>query len=133
MAGIIKKKKLAYGKRRRKKKSKTYDAYTAAMADPAEATVDADVPSVVMAAAIFEVLPSSCVIIFMALPLEDTSRPTSWKTARMVQARDLQVSKEKAKRLIVKGKLAKSNAATTNANAATKKAKDQLPAVKASR
>ena len=46
MAGIIKKKKSAYGKRR-KKKSKTYDAYTAAMADPSEATVDADVPSVV--------------------------------------------------------------------------------------
>ena len=51
----------------------------------------------------------------------------------MVQARDRQITKEKAKRLIVEGKLAKSNAATTNANAATKKAKDQLPAVKASR
>ena len=50
----------------------------------------------------------------------------------MVQARDRQIAKEKVKRLIVEGKIAKSNAATTLANAATKKAKDQLCAVKAS-
>ena len=36
MADIIKKKKSAYGKRK-KEKSKTYDAYKAAMADRAEA------------------------------------------------------------------------------------------------
>ena len=51
----------------------------------------------------------------------------------MVQARDRQIAKEKTKRLIVKGNLDKSNAATTKANSATKKAKDQLRAVKASR
>ena len=67
------------------------------------------------------------------LPPEDTSRPAIWKTVRMVQACDRQIAKEKAKRLIIKGKLAKSNAATTKANVATKKAKDQLRAVKASR
>ena len=44
--------------------------------------------------------------------------------------RDRRIAKEKAKRLIVKGKLAKSNVATTKANAATNKAKDQLCAVK---
>ena len=66
------------------------------------------------------------------LPLEDTSRPEIWKTARMVQARDHQITKEKAKWLIVEGKLANFNSATTKANAATKKAKDQLRAVKAS-
>ena len=51
----------------------------------------------------------------------------------MVQALDRQIAKEKAKRLIIVGKLAKSNAATTLSNTATKKAKDQLYAVKASR
>ena len=51
----------------------------------------------------------------------------------MVQARERQIAKERAKQLIVKGKLAKSNAATTLANAATKNAKDQLCAVKAIR
>ena len=93
-------------------------------------------PAVVVAAAVvvvFEVPPLSCVDIFTVLPLEDTSRPESWKTARMVQARDRQIAKEKAKRLIVEEKLAKSNAATTKANMATKKAKDLLRAVKASR
>ena len=47
MVGIIKKKKSAYGKRR-KKKSKTYDAYMVAMAAPAEADVHVDVPTVVV-------------------------------------------------------------------------------------
>ena len=188
MAGIIKKEKSAYGKRR-KKNSKTYNAYMAAMAAPAEAAVDDDVPAVVVAAAIVEVPPRSCIYIFTVLPLEDTSRPASWKTARtvhacdrsaaeadvdvdvladvvaaavvevpprscvdiftvlppddtsrpaswktsrMVQARDCQITKEKANRLIFKGKLANSNAATTKANTATKKVKDQLRAVKAS-
>ena len=42
MAGIIKKNKSAYGKRR-KKKPKTYVAYMAAMAAPDEAAVDVDV------------------------------------------------------------------------------------------
>ena len=51
----------------------------------------------------------------------------------MVQARDFQIAKEKVKRLIVEGKLAKSNADTTLANAATKRAKDRLCAVKAGR
>ena len=60
MAGIIKKKKSAYGKRR-KKKSKTYDVYMAAMAACAEAAVDVDVPAVVVAAAVVEVPPHSCV------------------------------------------------------------------------
>ena len=69
----------------------------------------------------------------MVLPPEDTIRPVSWKTARMVQAHDQNIAKERAKRLIVKGKLAKSNTATTKANAATKKANYQLRAVKASR
>ena len=41
----------------------------------------------------------------------------------MVQVRDRQITKEKAKRLIVEGKLAKSNAATTLANAATKRSR----------
>ena len=113
--------------------SKTNDVYMAAMAAPVEAAVDVDVPDVFVAAAVVEVPPRSCVDIFTVLPPEDTSRPASWKTARMVQARDRQIAKEKAKRLIVEGKLAKSNAATTLANAATKKAKDQLCAVKASR
>ena len=49
MAGIIKKKKSAYGKRRNKK-SKTYDAYMSAMAAPAEAAVDFYLPGVVVAA-----------------------------------------------------------------------------------
>ena len=75
MAGIIKKKKSAYGKRR-KKKSKTYDAYMAAMDAPAEVAVDIDVPAVVVAAAVFEVPPISCVGIFTVLPPEDTSCPT---------------------------------------------------------
>ena len=51
----------------------------------------------------------------------------------MVQAHDRQVAKEKAKRLIVEGNLAKYNTDTTKANVATKNAKDQLCAVKASR
>ena len=103
------------------------------MAAPDEAAIDVDVPAVVVAAGVVEVPPRSCVNIFTVLPPEDTSRPTSWKTACMVQARDRQFKKEKSKRLIVKGKLAKSNLATTKANAATKKAKDQLCEVKASR
>ena len=121
MAGIIKKKKSACGKRR-KKKSKTYNAYMAAMAAPAEADVDVDVPAVVVAAAVVEVPPRSCVDIFTVLTPEDTIFPASLKTARMVQARDRQIAKEKAKRLIVEGKLDKSNAATPKANAATNKA-----------
>ena len=68
----------------------------------------------------------------MVLPPEDTIRPVSWKTARMVQARDRQIAKDKANRMIFEGKIANYNAATTKANAATKKAKDQLRAVKAS-
>ena len=71
-----------------KKKSKTYDTYMAAMAAPAEAAVDVDVPTVVVSAAVVEVLPRSCDNIFTVLPPEDTSRPESWKTARTVQARD---------------------------------------------
>ena len=51
----------------------------------------------------------------------------------MVQTRDLQIAKENSKQLIVDGKLAKSNIAITKANAATKNAKAQLRAVKASR
>ena len=54
----------------------------------AEAAVDVDVPDVVVAAAIVEVPPRSCVNIFTVLPPEDTSRPVIWKTARTVQARD---------------------------------------------
>ena len=105
----------------------------AAIAAPTEASVDVDVPAVVVAATFFEVPPRSCVDIFTMLPPEDTSRPAIWKTACMVQARGRQISKEKAKQLIVEGNLAKSNAATTKASAATKKAKDQLCVVKASR
>ena len=74
-----------------------------------KAAVDVDVPAVVVAAAFVEVPPRSCVDIFTVLPPEDTSRPASWKTARMVQARDCQMAKEKANRLIVEGKLTKSN------------------------
>ena len=59
MAGIIKKKNSAYGKRR-KKKSQTYNAYKAAMAACAEADVDVDVPAVVVADAVVEVPPQSC-------------------------------------------------------------------------
>ena len=103
------------------------------MAAPAEAVGEVDVPAVFVAAAVVEVPPRSCVKNFTVLSLEDTSRPASRKTARMVQARDCQIAKEKTKRLIVKGKLTKSNVATTLANAATKKAKDQLRVVKASR
>ena len=73
MAGITKKKKSAYGKRRNKN-SKTYDAYMAAMDSCAEAGVDIDVPAVVVAAAVVEVPPRSYVEIFMVLPPEDTSR-----------------------------------------------------------
>ena len=105
------------------------------MAARAEAAADVDVPAVFVAAAVVgvvEILPRSCVDIFTVLPPEDTSPPAIWKTARMVQARERQIAKEKAKRLIVQGKLAKSNAATTLANAATNKAKDQLRAIKAS-
>ena len=87
MTGIIKKNKSAYGKRR-KKKSKTYDEYMLAMAAPAEAVVDVDVPAVVVASAVVEVPPRSCVEFFTVLPLEDTSRPASWKTNRTVQTRD---------------------------------------------
>ena len=90
-------------------------------------------PDVVVAAAVVEVPPRSCVDIFTVLPPEDTSRPTSWNTSRMVQARDRQIAKDKDKRMIIEGKLAKSNAATTNTNTTTKKSKDQLRAVKASR
>ena len=60
----------------------------AAMTAPAEVAVDVDVPSVVVAAAVVEVPPRSCVDIFTVLPLEDTGRPASWKTDRTVQARD---------------------------------------------
>ena len=77
MADIIKKKKSAYGKRR-KKKSKTYDAYMAAMAAPAEAAVDVDVPAVVVAAVVVEVPHRSCVDIFTVLPPEDTSSRGGW-------------------------------------------------------
>ena len=73
MAGKIKKKKSAYGKRG-KKKSKTYDAYMVVMAAPAEAAVGIDVHDVVVAAAIVEVPPRSCIDIFTVLPPEDTSR-----------------------------------------------------------
>ena len=86
----------------------------AAMAAPSEAAVDVDVTAVVVAAAVVEVSPRSWVNIFTVFPPEYTSRPASWKTARMVQAHDLQISKEKSKRLIVEGNLAKSNEATTN-------------------
>ena len=58
MAGIIKKKKSAYGKRR-KKKSKTYDAYMAAMAACAEAVVDVDGPAVVVADVVVRYRPAS--------------------------------------------------------------------------
>ena len=51
MAGIIKKKKSAYGKRR-KKNSKTYDAYMAAMAAHDEASVDVDVTAAVVDSAV---------------------------------------------------------------------------------
>ena len=87
MAGIIKKKKSVYGTRR-KKNSKTNNEYMAAMAARAEADVDVDVPAFVVAAAVVEVPPRSCFEIFTVLPPEDTSRPASWKTARMVYARD---------------------------------------------
>ena len=60
MAGIIKKKKSVYGKRR-KKKSKTYDAYMSSMAARAEDSVDVDVPAVVVAASVAEVPPRSYV------------------------------------------------------------------------
>ena len=86
-----------------------------------------------MADAVVEVPPRSCVDIFTVLPPEDTSRPAIWKSACMVQTRERQIAKEKANWLIVEGKLAKSNLATTKANVETKKAKDQLRAVKASR
>ena len=99
----------------------------------AEAVVDVDVSAVVVAAAVVEIPHHSCVKFFTVLSLEDTSRPASWNTARMVQARDHQIAKQKAKWLIIEGKLAKSNATTTLANAATNKAKDKLCAVKASR
>ena len=112
MAGIINKNKSAYRKRR-KKKSKTHDAYMTATAAPAEAAVDVDVPAIFVAVSVVEVPPRSCVDIFTVLPPEDTSQPAIWKTTRMVQAHDLQIAKEKAKRLIVKGNLAKSNAATS--------------------
>ena len=88
----------------------------------AEADFYVDVPDVVVAAAVVvvvEVPPRSCVDIFTVLPPEDTSRPSSCKTARMVQSCDRQITKEKAKRLIVEGNLAKSNVATTLSNAAT--------------
>ena len=90
----------------------------------AEADFDVDVTAVVVAAVIVvvvEVPPRSCVDIFTMLPPEDISRPASWKTARMVQARDHQIAKEKSKRLIIEGKLSKSNAATTLDNEATKR------------
>ena len=87
MTSIIQKKKSAYGKRR-KKKSKTYDAYMAAMAALAEADVDVYVPTVVVAAVVVELPPRSCVNIFRVLPPEDIRRPASWKTACTVQARD---------------------------------------------
>ena len=48
----------------------------------AEAAVDVDVPAVVVADAVVEVPPRSCVDIFTVLPPEDTSRPARWKTAR---------------------------------------------------
>ena len=60
----------------------------AAMAAPAEADDDVDVPDFFVAAAIVEVTPRSCVDIFTVLPPEDTIRPASWKTARTVQACD---------------------------------------------
>ena len=50
---------LQWGGKWRKKKSKTYDAYKAAMAARAEAAVDIDVPNVVVADAVVEVPPRS--------------------------------------------------------------------------
>ena len=76
-----------YGNRR-KKKSKTYDAYMSVMAALAEAPVDVDVPAVVVAATVVEVPPRFYVDIFTVLPLKDISRPASWKTTRTFQARD---------------------------------------------
>ena len=70
-------------------RSKTYDAYKAAIAAHAEADVDVDVPTVVVAAAVVEVPPRSCVKLFTVLPPEDTSFPASWNTARTFQAFDL--------------------------------------------
>ena len=58
------------------------------MAARDEAAVDVDVPAVFVAAAVVEVPPRSCVEMFTVLPPEDISRPASWKTDRMVQARD---------------------------------------------
>ena len=78
MLGIIKKKKSAYGKRG-KKNSKTYNAYMVAMAACAEAAVDVDVPAAVVATAVVEVPPRSCVEFFTVLPPEDTSRHASWR------------------------------------------------------
>ena len=60
----------------------------AAMAAPAKAAVDVDVPAVVVAAVVVEVPPRSCIDIFTVLPPEDTSRPASWMTARTVQVCD---------------------------------------------
>ena len=98
----------------------------------AEAAVDVDVTDVVVADAVVEVPTRSCIDILTVQPPEDNSCHKICKTARMVQARDHQISKEKAKWLIVEKKLSKSNAATILANLATKKAKYQLCAVKAS-
>ena len=58
MAGIINKKKSAYGKRR-KKKAKTYDTYKASMDARAKAAVYVDVRAVVVAAVVVEVPPRS--------------------------------------------------------------------------
>ena len=61
----------------------------------AEASVDVDVPTVVVAAdvvVVVELPPHSCVNILMVLPPEDTSRLASWKTVCMVQAGDRQIA-----------------------------------------
>ena len=54
--------------REERKSRKNYDTYMAAMAAPTEAVVDVDVPTVVVASAVVEVPPRSCVNIFKAAP-----------------------------------------------------------------
>ena len=72
---------------------KTDRTFQARDRSASEAAVDVDVPAVVVAAAVVEVPPRSCVEIFTVLPPEDTIHPVSWNTARMVQARDRQIAK----------------------------------------
>ena len=75
----------------------------------AEDAVDVDVPTVVVdvsVVVVVEVPPRSCVDIFTVLPPEDTGRPASWKNARMVQACDHQIAKQKVKRMILRKEVA---------------------------